>query len=138
MSPLQSIPAHVRTALYWVGYVFGVLGQGITIVWGAVAAASPHVSMPLWLVIASATIGLAQTQLNLLAGSNVTERQAVTTTAPEATTVTTEVDFEGQPTRAADLSAQLDALQQRVEGLASEFTRALNNAARGKGNPHRY
>lgn len=73
MTPLQSIPAHVRTALYWVGYVAGILGQGITLVWGAIAAASPEVSMPLGLVIASAVLGLLQTQLNLLAGSNVTD-----------------------------------------------------------------
>lgn len=72
MTPLSSIPAHVRLWLYWAGYVLGILGQGITIVWGAVAAASPDVSMPLWLVIASAVLGLAQTQLNLLAGTNVT------------------------------------------------------------------
>lgn len=71
MNPLSSIPARVRLALYWTGYVVGILGQGITIVWGAIAAASPDVSMPLWLVIASAVLGLAQTQLNLLAGTNV-------------------------------------------------------------------
>jgi hypothetical protein len=95
MTPLQSIPAHVRTALYWVGYVLGVLGQGITIVWGAIAAASPDVSMPLWLVIASAVIALAQTQLNLLAGSNVVDTRTVAVQAPAdaSTTVTAEVDF---------------------------------------------
>lgn len=71
MNPLASIPARVRTALYWIGYVVGVLGQGLTIVWGAVAAASPDVSMPLGLVITSAVLGLAQTQLNLLAGANI-------------------------------------------------------------------
>lgn len=71
MNPLSSIPPRVRLALYWIGYVVGVVGQGITIVWGAIAGASPDVSMPLWLVIASAVLGLAQTQLNLLAGSNM-------------------------------------------------------------------
>lgn len=71
MSPLQSIPPRIRATLYWVGYVLGVLGQGLTIVWGSIAAASPDVAMPLWLVIASAVLGLAQTQLNLLAGSNL-------------------------------------------------------------------
>lgn len=71
MNPLTTIPARVRTALYWVGYLVGIIGQGITIVWGSIAAASPDVSMPLWLVIASAVLGLAQTQLNLLAGANV-------------------------------------------------------------------
>lgn len=72
MNPLSSIPARARLALYWIGYLLGVVGQGITIVWGAVAASSPEVAMPLWLVITSAVLGLAQTQLNLLAGTNVT------------------------------------------------------------------
>lgn len=71
MNPLTTIPDSVRVILYWGGYLVGVLGQGTTIVWGAIAAASPDVSMPLWLVIASAILGLLQTQLNLLAGSNV-------------------------------------------------------------------
>lgn len=68
---LTAIPPQVRAALYWCGYVIGVLGQGLTIVWGAIAAASPDISMPTWLVIASAVLGLLQTQLNLVAGSNV-------------------------------------------------------------------
>jgi hypothetical protein len=68
---LTAIPPKVRAWLYWVGYVVGVLGQSLTVVWGAVAAGSPDVSMPTWLVIASAVLGLLQTQLNLLAGSNV-------------------------------------------------------------------
>lgn len=95
MSPLQSIPAHVRTTLYWIGYVLGVLSQATTIIWGAVAASSPDVSMPLWLVIVSAVVAFAQTQLNLLAGSNVTETRTVSVQAPEqaSTTVTAEVDF---------------------------------------------
>lgn len=93
MNALQSIPAHIRTVLYWIGYVAGVLGQGITLVWGAVAAASPEVQMPLALVIASAVLGLLQTQLNLLAGSNVTDPNTVTTQAPAASTVTTEVEL---------------------------------------------
>lgn len=71
MNPLTTIPPNIRTALYWVGYVVGVIGQGITIVWAAIAASSPDVAMPLGLMIASAVIGLLQTQLNLLAGSNV-------------------------------------------------------------------
>lgn len=70
-TPLQSVPPKVRATLYWIGYVLGVVGQGVTIVWGAVAAASPDVTMPLWLVITSAVLGLLQTQLNLLAGSNL-------------------------------------------------------------------
>jgi hypothetical protein len=95
MTPLQSIPANVRTTLYWIGYVAGVLGQGITLVWGAIATASPDVTMPLGLVIASAVLGLLQTQLNLLAGSNVTDARTVAVQAPaEAnTTVTAEVDL---------------------------------------------
>lgn len=71
MNPLHQIPPKVRAIMYWTGYVLGVLGQGITVVWAAVAAASPDVEMPLTLVITSAVIGLATTQLNLLAGSNL-------------------------------------------------------------------
>lgn len=71
MNPLHEIPAKTRSTLYWLGYIIGITGQGITIIWGSIAAASPDVSMPLWLVIASATLGLLQTQLNLLAGSNI-------------------------------------------------------------------
>lgn len=97
MNALQSIPAHIRTILYWVGYVAGVLGQGITLVWGAVAAASPDVKMPLGLVIVSAVLGLLQTQLNLLAGSNVTDPNTVTTQAPPEATVTTEVEMTTDP-----------------------------------------
>lgn len=72
MNPLQSVPTNVRAVLYWVGYVVGVVSQMTTILWGAIAAASPDVEMPLGLVIASAVMGFLQTQLNLLAGSNVT------------------------------------------------------------------
>ena len=99
MSPLQSIPAHVRTTLYWIGYVLGVVSQGITIVWGAVAASSPDVSMPLWLVIASAVIALAQTQLNLLAGSNVTDTRTMAVQAPAGAnaTLSAEVEFAADP-----------------------------------------
>lgn len=77
MNPLHQIPPQVRAILYWSGYVLGVLGQGITVVWAAVAAASPDVEMPLTLVIASAVIGLLTTQLNLLAGSNLPSYQDV-------------------------------------------------------------
>lgn len=72
-TPLNSVPPKARRILYWTGYVVGITGQGVTIVWGAIAAASPHVSMPLALVITSAVLGLLQTQLNLLAGSNVAD-----------------------------------------------------------------
>lgn len=70
-NPLTSIPGNVRVWLYWTGYVLGVISQGVTILWGTVAAASPDISMPTWLVIVSAVVAFAQTQLNLLAGSNV-------------------------------------------------------------------
>lgn len=71
MSPLQSIPPKARLWLYWVGYIVGMIGQGMTLIWGTVAAARPDVEMPLWLLATSVTIGFLQTQLNLLAGSNV-------------------------------------------------------------------
>lgn len=71
MNPLQNIDPKVRTALYWAGYVLGVVSSAITTVWGAVAAATPSVEMPLGLVITQAVVTLLTTQLNLLAGSNV-------------------------------------------------------------------
>lgn len=77
MNPLTNIPPKIRLILYWCGYMVGVVGQGTTIVWGAIAAASPAVTMPLGLVIASAVLGLLQTQLNLLSGSNVPSYQDV-------------------------------------------------------------
>lgn len=71
MNYLTTIPPGVRVALYWLGYLVGMIGQLTTIVWATIAAASPDISMPLWLVITSAVLGFLQTQLNLLAGSNV-------------------------------------------------------------------
>lgn len=122
MSPLQSIPANVRTTLYWIGYVAGVLGQGITLVWGAVAAASPDVTMPLGLVIASSVLGLLQTQLNLLAGSNVSDPNTVTTQAPDEAVVTTQVNL------TADAGEFTEQMRR-----ASEATRDY-----GDGDPNRY
>ncbi len=101
MNPLTQIPGHVRTWLYWIGYVLGVISQGVTIIWGAIAAASPDVSMPLGLVIASAVIAFAQTQLNLLAGSNVVETRTMQITAPSdaSTTLSADVRIAGDPPR---------------------------------------
>jgi hypothetical protein len=73
MNPLTSIPLEVRVILYWAGYLCGVVSSGITAIWAAVAAASPTVTMPLWLVIAQAVVLLATTQLHLLAGANASE-----------------------------------------------------------------
>lgn len=75
MNPLAQIPPQTRLALYWAGYVLGVVSSGITAVWGSVAAASPDVTMPLWLVITQAVVTLLMTQLNLLAGSNMPSLQ---------------------------------------------------------------
>lgn len=99
MNPLTQIPGHVRTWLYWVGYVLGVISQAVTIVWGAIAAASPDISMPLGLVITAAVIGFAQTQLNLLAGANVVDTRTMSVTAPvdASTTVTADVQFASDP-----------------------------------------
>lgn len=91
MNPLTSIPSRVRVWLYWAGYLLGVASQGVTIVWGAIAAASPDVEMPTWLIVASAVVAFAQTQLNLLAGSNVTDVHTTTTTAPADAEITTRV-----------------------------------------------
>lgn len=82
MNPLQNVPAPVRIRLYWIGYVVGVTSQGVTGVWAIVAASSPTVSMPIWLVIASAILAFLQTQLNLIAGSNVSEPNTVSLTTP--------------------------------------------------------
>lgn len=71
MTPLEQVPPRVRLVAYWTAWVLGSISQGITVVWAAIAAASPEVRMPLWLVITSAIIGLAQSQLHLIAGSNV-------------------------------------------------------------------
>lgn len=83
MNPLQQIPARIRTRLYWVGYVVGAVSQGIALIWGIAAASSPTISMPLWLVLASAGLAFLQTQLNLVAGSNVSlESNTVSLTTP--------------------------------------------------------
>ncbi|WP_232676656.1 hypothetical protein [Nocardioides sp. R-C-SC26] len=71
MNPLTTIPTSVRIALYWSGYVLGLLSQGTALVWAAIATASPDVTMPMWLIVGAAIVGFLQTQLNLLAGSNV-------------------------------------------------------------------
>lgn len=77
MSPLQKIPARLRLRLYWTGYVVGVLTQGIAVTWVAITAAIPEATMPVGLVIAIGILGLAQTQLNLLAGTNVVTEPVV-------------------------------------------------------------
>lgn len=83
MNPLQSVPANVRTKLYWIGYVVGAVSQGMALIWGIAAASSPTISMPLWLVLTSAGLAFLQTQLNLLAGSNVSlEANTVSLSTP--------------------------------------------------------
>lgn len=95
MNPLQQIPAHVRTALYWTGYVVGCITQLTTLVWVTIAAARPDVDQPLWLIIASVVLAFITNQLNLLAGVNVTDPNTVAVQAPQgsSTTVTAEVDL---------------------------------------------
>lgn len=70
MNALTNIPPGVRTALYLIGWFAGTTAAGITVVWAAIAAASPDVSMPLWLVIVSASAGFIGSQFNLLASAN--------------------------------------------------------------------
>lgn len=72
MNPLANVPARIRVILYWIGYFLGVVGSSITSVTAIVAASSPTFSMPLWLVVAQAVLTIIVSQLNLLAGSNVT------------------------------------------------------------------
>jgi hypothetical protein len=45
-----------RKVLYLLAWIVGSISGTLTAVWGAVAAASPDVSMPLWLVITSAAL----------------------------------------------------------------------------------
>ena len=51
--------------------------QGIAVTWVAITAAIPDATMPVGLVIAIGILGLAQTQLNLLAGTNVVTEPVV-------------------------------------------------------------
>lgn len=60
-----------RKALYLASWVIGTLSGGLTVVWAAVAASSPDVAMPLWLVVASAALQFLAAQLNLVAKANV-------------------------------------------------------------------
>lgn len=82
MNPLQQIPARVRTILYWTGYVVGSIAQLVTLVWVTIAAARPDVDQPLWLILTSVVLAFLTNQLNLLAGSNVTESHTVAMQAP--------------------------------------------------------
>jgi hypothetical protein len=77
MNPLHQIPPKIRLALYWSGYILGVVSSGITVVWGSIAAASPDVTMPLGLVVTQGVVTMLTTQLNLLAGSNLPSAQDV-------------------------------------------------------------
>lgn len=71
MNPIHAIPARVRVLLYWIGYALGVVSTGITTVWAAVVAVTPDAKMPLLLLIVQGLVTLLVTQLNLLAGNNV-------------------------------------------------------------------
>lgn len=75
MNPLNSVPAKARLIMYWAGYILGVVGSTITSVWGIIAASSPDVHMPVGLVIGQAVLSVVISQLNLLAGSNVTSEE---------------------------------------------------------------
>jgi len=67
-----SLPPRVRVALYWSGYALGSLAALLTLVSGSIAAASPDVTLPVWVPIAAAAVGLVAAQLNGLAAQNVT------------------------------------------------------------------
>lgn len=68
---MTHIPQDVRVALYWIGYVTGVLASGITVVTAAVAAASPDFAMPLWLVVTASVLTFLTTQLHMVARGNM-------------------------------------------------------------------
>lgn len=73
MNALTNVPPAVRTACYLIGWLAGTIAAGITVVWAAIAASSPDVSMPIWLVIVGAGCGFLGSQFNLLASANVPE-----------------------------------------------------------------
>lgn len=70
-NPLQDIPPGVRTALYWAGWLIGTIASGISAVWAAVAAASPDVKMPLWLIIVGSSATFISSQFHVMASQNV-------------------------------------------------------------------
>lgn len=71
MNNLTSIPFAVRRTMYWTAYVLGNVSSVLAIFWGAVAAASPGVEMPVWLTITGGVVTLMTTQLHGLAIGNM-------------------------------------------------------------------
>lgn len=68
---MTDIDPAVRKVLYLLGWLIGTISGGLGVVWAAVAAASPDVSMPLWLVITTAALQFLAAQLNLVARANM-------------------------------------------------------------------
>jgi hypothetical protein len=65
------VPAHVRVILYWIAYCLGTVSSLFTGGWAIVAAASPDVTLPIWLAITQASVTLLTSQLHQLAQANV-------------------------------------------------------------------
>jgi hypothetical protein len=72
--PVPVVPAKLRFVLYWLSWGFSTLAGLVSGTWAIVAAASPDVTAPVWVTIASPVLLLVTAQLNALAGSNVTNQ----------------------------------------------------------------
>jgi hypothetical protein len=75
--PMPVVPAKVRFVLYWTSYFLSMAAALLSAGWQIVAAASPDVSAPLWIKLASPLMLLVVAQLNALAGSNVTSQPSL-------------------------------------------------------------
>lgn len=69
--PVPDVSAAARAWLYFTAWLLGSFGQLGSIIWLSIAAASPDVSMPLWLVIGSPALAFVTAQLHALARGNV-------------------------------------------------------------------
>jgi hypothetical protein len=75
--PVPVVPAKVRFVLYWLSWGASTLAGLVSGTWAIVAAASPDVTAPVWVTIASPVLLLVTAQLNALAGSNVTNASSL-------------------------------------------------------------
>lgn len=75
--PVPDVSPNVRAWLYFIAWILNSVGQLVTIVWVALAAALPEVPMPIWLVIASPALAFVTAQLHALAGGNLPSAEDV-------------------------------------------------------------
>lgn len=69
--PVPAVPVRARAWLYFGAWLLNTFGQLGAVIWVAIAAASPDVSMPLWLAIGSPALAFITGQLHALAGGNL-------------------------------------------------------------------